>query len=135
MRPLVFILRRPLWEGACALCVALTSATALAGEVESIQPLLIDAIHHGFASGDLTSSVIRDFYLREFGTSAPLKIRVRRINFLQQHPGCARLEVETRQAGVIDRNATERAESPADLAFRYQIDFCQTGAVPDEGGA
>ena len=104
-----------------------------ADQVDSLRPLLIEAIDQGVAEGELTSPPIRAFYQREFGTDAQLEIRVRRLAVLPSPPGCARLEVVTRQAGVIDRNATRRAEGPADLSFRYQIDFCRDGSMPDGG--
>ena len=118
-----------LW-GALALGVA---SPVLAGEVETIAPLLIEAIDTGVAEGKLTSPQIRAFYLREFGTDAPIEIHVRRLAVLASPPGCARLEVATRQAGVIDRNATRRADDPADQSMRYQLDFCRDGTLPDGG--
>ena len=122
--------RRWLLRGAFALGLV---SPVLAGEVETIAPLLIEAIDAGVAEGTLTSPPIRAFYLRQFGTDAPLEVQVRRLAVLSSPPGCARLEVATRQAGVVDRNATRRADGPADLSLRYQIDFCRDGSMPDGG--
>ena len=122
----------PRWVLWGALALGLASPV-LAREVETIAPLLIEAIDEGHAHGTLTSPQIRDFYRREFGTDAPLEVQVRRLAVLPKHPGCARLEVATRQAGVIDRNATRRADDPADQSMRYQLDFCRDGSMPDGG--
>lgn len=118
----------------CALLVSLATppAQAQVREVTTIKPLLIEAIRLGRAEGQLVGEAAA-FMAREFGSSAPILITVKRLR-AHKKPGCARLEVETRQANVLDRTPEGPGKAVADKELIYEINFCENGRVPEEGG-
>ena len=108
-----------------------TQAGAQLSAVESLRPLMLAAIESGHGEGAYDTPESRAFFQRQFGTSAPLEYRVRRLAFLEGAPGCARLEVNARQSGVIDRNAEGRSAAPEDVAVTWQISYCADGHFPE----
>ncbi len=118
----------------CALLASLATSPAQAQtrEVTTIKPLLIEAIRLGRAEGQLVGEAAQ-FMAREFGSNAPILITVKRIR-AHKKPGCARLEVDTRQANVLDRTPEGASNTVADKQLVYEISFCENGRVPEEGG-
>ena len=108
-----------------------TPAGAQLSAVESLRPLMLAAIESGHGEGAYDTPESRAFFQRQFGTSAPLEYRVRRLAFLEDAPGCARLEVNARQSGVIDRNAEGRSAAPEDVAVTWQTSYCADGHFPE----
>ena len=108
-----------------------TPAGAQLSAVESLRPLMLAAIESGHGEGAYDTPESRAFFQRQFGTSAPLEYRVRRLAFLEDAPGCARLEVNARQSGVLDRNAEGRSAAPEDVAVTWQISYCADGRFPE----
>jgi hypothetical protein len=115
-----------------SLCLqlALVSACAdraLAAErspVTSIKPLLVAAIDHGEAHGELVGEAAH-FMRERFKSSAPIVIDVTTLAPLPE-PGCKRLEVTTRQEGIIEA-ATQQ---PARKELIYQVSYCRDGRFP-----
>jgi hypothetical protein len=128
-RPLFFSLTAPAKFGwACAtlgslLLAGIALAQGASGRlaVTEVKPLLVLAIRHGQAFGVLRGEGAQAF-ARRFQTEAPIEIDVRRLHDLPT-PGCARLEVTTRQRAV--REQTE----PLDQALVYQISYCADGRL------
>jgi hypothetical protein len=112
-----------------ALVLALVIAPSLAQQerrvaVTDIKPLLRQAIGQGSAHGVLTGGAAA--YARErFDASTPIHVDVVRL-----HPlaglGCHRLEVKTRQQGVLE--GVERA----DKELAYQLSYCLDGSLPSK---
>jgi hypothetical protein len=92
-------------------------------QVSEIKPLLIRAIDQGSAQG-LLVGVAAAYTQRKFGSTAPIEIDVRRLQALPK-PGCARLEVTTRQKDVVERG------QKGDGELVYQVSYCRDGSVPD----
>jgi len=115
--------------------VSLAAAAPAVAElptVASLRPLMLVAIQEGHAEGAYDTPDSRAFFVREFGTSAPLEYRVRRVAFLDGLPGCARLEVNARQSGVLDRNAETRSQTPEEMAVTWQVSYCADGSFPED---
>lgn len=112
-------------------CVSLLAAMVLvspgvrAREVESLQPLLLQALEHGSSQGTITGPIAETF-ARLFRTSHPLQFKVRRIRMLT--PDCGRLEVTATQAGVFDRSSTRVSEAPQDRSLTYEVSMCSDGS-------
>ncbi|MBK6742607.1 MAG: hypothetical protein IPG66_06345 [Hydrogenophilales bacterium] len=101
--------------------------------VTSLKPLLITALKTGQAEGELDNRDARAF-TRTFGASAPILIDVTRIGG-HKEPGCGRLQVVTRQAGVIERDEKGLALPAKDQSLTYQVNYCASGRFPvGEGG-
>lgn len=93
-------------------------------EVTGIKQLLVRAIEQGSAHGVLVGEPA--FYVRQkFDSNAPIEIDVRALHPLPQ-PGCSRLEVTTRQKGVLEN--TKRG----DKELVYQVSYCRDGRFPDK---
>lgn len=101
--------------------------------VVSLKPLLIAALNTGQAEGVLVSRDAQAF-AQTFGASAPILIDVTRIAG-HKEPGCGRLQVVTRQAGVVERDAKGQALPAKDQSLSYQVNYCVSGRFPaGEGG-
>ena len=90
--------------------------------VASVKPLLIAALERGEAQGLLVGPAA-DAIHRRFKTESPIEIDVTRISPLDD-ANCGRLDVLTREAGVI---ATDK---PEEQSLRYQISYCRDGRFP-----
>jgi hypothetical protein len=93
-------------------------------QVPDIKPLLLRAIERGSAQGVLVG-VAAAYTQRKFGSTSPIEIDVRRLQALPK-PGCARLEVTTRQKDVVERG------QKGDGELVYQVSYCRDGSVPDK---
>ncbi len=101
--------------------------------VASLKPLLLTALKTGQAEGELDNRDARAF-TRTFGASAPILIDVTRIGGHKEY-GCGRLQVVTRQAGVIERDEKGQALPAKDQSLTYQVNYCASGRFPvGEGG-
>ena len=103
----------------------LAAALAQAREVQSLQPLLLEALHYGKAQGVLVGPVAATF-AQLFRTTAPLVFRVKQVAVLA--PSCARLEVVAEQDGVWDRDSTRVADRPEARRLVYQVSMCADGS-------
>lgn len=92
--------------------------------VTSIKPLLIAAINSGEAHGTLAGENA-PFMRDRFKSAAPIEIDVKTLTTLAE-PGCKRLEVTTRQEGVIDA----ASQAPVHKALVYQVSYCRDGRFP-----
>ena len=92
--------------------------------VPDIKPLLLRAIENGSAQGVLVG-VAAAYTQRKFGTTSPIEIDVRRLQALP-NPGCARLEITTRQKDVVERG------QKGDGELVYQVSYCRDGSAPDK---
>ena len=92
--------------------------------VTAIKPLLALAAERGAAHGVLTGPGA-DYMRRRFDATAPIEIDVRTLHALPQ-PGCARLEVTTRQRDVLEQGKR------ADQELRWQVSFCRDGSFPEK---
>lgn len=92
--------------------------------VTDLKPLLIAAIAQGQAHGILEGAGAA-YVQRRFETTNPIEITVRRLSTLPQ-AGCARLEVTTRQQGVLIN--TKRN----DQALTYALSYCRDGTFPEK---
>ena len=126
-----------------ALALPLVLATPFAAHaqmrtVENLQPLLIEAVRLGDAEGILGGRA-KEFMAQTFGAHAPIVIKVRRVRPIQP-AGCARVEVTTPQEQVAEPKTHTPAPGepthnpPTDQRLVYEIDFCENGRVPAEGG-
>jgi hypothetical protein len=104
------------------LCIALP---AQARDVQSLQPLLLEALHYGQAQGVLVGPIAETF-AQLFRTSAPLVFRVKQVAELS--PSCRRLEVTAEQEGVWDRNSTQVADRPEARRLVYEVSICADGS-------
>ena len=108
-------------------------------QVHSIRPLLIAAIERGHAMGILVGPAA-DAIASQFDSRAPIVVEVAAVADLAT-PGCRRLQVETRQEQVVDRErSTEpgrlgRALPPSPLRLQYRINFCADGKFPPAASA
>jgi hypothetical protein len=93
-------------------------------EVTGIKPLLVRAIEQGSAHGVLVGEPA-SYVRQKFDSSSPIEIDVRALHALPQ-PGCSRLEVTTRQKGVLE-NTTR-----GDKELVYQVSYCRDGRFPDK---
>jgi hypothetical protein len=117
-----------------ALCLGLALTLACAGEslgaqrlrVTSVKPLLVAAIEQGQAHGELVGDA-REFMRERFKSSAAIEIDVKTVAVLDD-PGCKRLEVTTRQEGIIE--ATR--QPPVNKQLVYQVSYCRDGRFADK---
>jgi hypothetical protein len=91
--------------------------------VSEIKPLLVLAAERGSAHGVLTGPGA-DYMRRRFDATAPIEIDVQTLHALPQ-PGCARLEVTTRQRDVLELGKR------GDQELRWEISFCRDGSFPE----
>jgi hypothetical protein len=116
------------------LFTAITAASLFAGAIQAqssdrlpvseLKPLLKLAIERGEARGVLTGESAA-YMKQKFGTTAALEIDVRTLHPLPQ-PGCSRLEVTSRQNGVLEKGKHE------DKALTYQLNYCRDGGFPNK---
>ena len=92
--------------------------------VSEIKPLLLLAAGRGTAHGVLTG-LGADYVRRRFDATAPIEIDVQTLHALPQ-PGCARLEVTTRQHDVLELGKR------GDQELRWQISFCRDGSFAEK---
>lgn len=92
--------------------------------VTEIKPLLALAAERGAAHGVLTGPGA-DYMRRRFDATTPIEIDVATLNALPR-PGCARLEVTTRQRDVLEQGKR------ADQELRWQVSFCRDGSFPEK---
>lgn len=92
--------------------------------VSEIKPLLALAAERGEAHGVLTGPGA-DYMLRRFDATTPIEIDVATLHALPQ-PGCARLEVTTRQRDVLEQGKR------TDQELRWQVSFCRDGSFPEK---
>lgn len=92
--------------------------------VTEIKPLLALAAERGAAHGLLTGPGA-DYMRRRFDATAPIEIDVQTLHALPQ-PGCARLEVTTRQRDVLEQGQR------GDQELRWQVSFCRDGSFPEK---
>ncbi len=92
--------------------------------VTEIKPLLALAAERGMARGVLTGPGA-DYIRRRFDATGAIEIDVQALHALPQ-PGCARLEVTTRQHDVLERG------SRGDQELRWQVSFCRDGQFPEQ---
>lgn len=132
---------------ACAALLCASPPAAAQRVVEDIRPLLVEAIRLGTAQGILGGAAA-EFSARTFGAYAPIYVDVRRVEALPLASstsvplpdGCARVEVTTRQAGVVEPKTHEPEPGepthnpPTDQKLVYQINFCENGHLPEQGG-
>ena len=78
----------------------------------------------GAAHGVLTGPGA-DYMRRRFDATTPIEIDVATLHALPQ-PGCARLEVTTRQRDVLEQGKR------ADQELRWQVSFCRTAVFPEK---
>lgn len=118
--------RRALAAGLLAMLLAtsLQAQTTPRIAVTEIKPLLALAAERGAAHGVLTGPGA-DYVRRRFGATAPIEIDVQRLHALPQ-PGCARLEVTTRQRDVLEHGKR------GDQELQWQISFCRDGSFPEK---
>ena len=92
--------------------------------VSEIKPLLALAAERGAAHGVLTGPGA-DYVRRRFDATTPIEIDVATVHALPQ-PGCARLEVTTRQRDVLEQ------AKRSDQELRWQVSFCRDGSFPEK---
>jgi hypothetical protein len=92
--------------------------------VTEIRPLLALAAERGAAHGLLTGPGA-DYMRRRFDATTPIEIDVATVHALPQ-PGCARLEVTTRQRDVLQQGKR------ADQELRWQVSFCRDSSFPEK---
>lgn len=107
------------------LTLMLLALPVQARDVQSLQPLLLEALHYGQAQGVLVGPIAETF-AQLFRTSAPLVLRVKQVAELT--PSCKRLEVTAEQDGVWDRNSTQEADRPEARRLVYQVSMCTDGS-------
>lgn len=92
--------------------------------VSELKPLLKLAVERGEARGVLTGESAA-YMKQKFGTTAALEIDVRTLHPLPQS-GCSRLEVTSRQSGVLEKGKRE------DKSLTYQLNYCRDGGFPNK---
>jgi hypothetical protein len=90
--------------------------------VSEIAPLLTQAARLGSARGVLEGASARHLQER-FDSREPVQIEVQTLYRLPV-PGCSRLQVLTRQAGVLEHGKR------TDAQLVYHIDHCSDGRPP-----
>ena len=90
--------------------------------VSEIKSLLALAAERGEAHGVLTGPGA-DYMRRRFDATTPIEIDVATLHALPQ-PGCARLEVTTRQRDVLEQGTRGEQE------LQWEISFCRDGSFP-----
>lgn len=126
LTPTIATRRRALAAGLLAawLATPLHAQTTPRISVTEIKPLLALAAERGAAHGVLTGPGA-DYVRRRFDATAPIEIDVQRLHALPQ-PGCARLEVTTRQRDVLEHGKR------SDQELQWQISFCRDGSFPEK---
>ena len=112
---------------ATACMTVLSASPASAVEriaVTEIKPLLMRAADRGEAHGVLTGTGAA-YVQRRFDTTSPIEVDVKRLRALPQ-VGCGRLEVTTRQRGLLING------NRADQELAYHLNFCADGRFPEE---
>ncbi len=109
---------------AALLAVPVLAQTPQRIPVSEIKPLLVLAAERGSAYGVLTGPGA-DYTRRRFDATAPIEIDVQTLHALPQ-PGCARLEVTTRQRDVLELGKR------GDQELRWQISFCRDGSFAEK---
>lgn len=124
--PTIATRRRALAAGLLAtlLATSLHAQTTPRIAVTEIKPLLALAAERGAAHGVLTGPGA-DYVRRRFDATTPIEIDVQTLHALPQ-PGCARLEVTTRQRDVLEHGKR------GDQELRWQISFCRDGSFPEK---
>ena len=109
--------------GECALCIAalLAATTVSAAEVAT---LMREAIMNGAAQG-VVSGPIGDETRQKLNATGPLSIQIKRVYAFEQ-PGCARLQLNFKQADALAPGAT----MPAEYTFASQVSVCLDGQAP-----
>lgn len=123
-----------------AAALALASALAHGQErtVDTVVPLLVEAVRLGDARGILGGQAAA-FMASTFGATEPIVVTVRRLREIEPD-GCARVHVTTIQANVVEPVINEPGPGepthnpPTDQRLVYEIDFCENGRIPAEGG-
>lgn len=124
---------RSVAKGRCPLAaVALGAVIAMPSQaqttqripVSEIKPLLVLAAERGAAHGVLTGPGA-DYMRRRFDAATPIEIDVQTLHALPQ-PGCARLEVTTRQRDVLEQGKR------ADQELGWQVSFCRDGSFAEK---
>ena len=108
---------------AALLAVPVLAQTPQRIPVSEIKPLLVLAVERGSAHGVLTGPGA-DYMRRRFDATAPIEIDVQTLHALPR-PGCARLEVTTRQRDVLELGKR------SDQELRWQISFCRDGSFAE----
>ena len=122
-------MRRALHTFACLIAATFVisgqtqAQTAERLRVTDVKSLLKLAIEHGSAGGVLVGEAAT-FIRQRFDVSAPIEVDVRTVQALRE-PGCSRLEVTTRQVGVLEKGKRE------DKTLTYQLNYCRDGRMPD----
>lgn len=106
------------------LAMPIQAQTASRIPVSEIKTLLALAAERGAAHGVLTGPGA-DYMRRRFDATTPIEIDVATLHALSQ-PGCARLEVTTRQRDVLEQGKR------ADQELRWEISFCRDGSFPEK---
>lgn len=109
---------------AALLAVPVLAQTPQRIPVSEIKPLLVLAVERGSAHGVLTGPGA-DYMRRRFDATAPIEIDVQTLHALPR-PGCARLEVTTRQRDVLELGKR------SDQELRWQISFCRDGSFAEK---
>lgn len=108
-----------------SLCAVLVrpSLAAERPEVASIKSLLVTAIDEGEAHGVLIGPAA-NFIRERFKSTASIEIDVKAIASLDE-AGCKRLEVTTRQDGIVE----SLNQAPARKQLVYQVSYCRDGRL------
>lgn len=91
-------------------------------EVTSIKPLLAAAIDSGESHGILVGDAAK-FIKDRFKSAAPIEVDVRTLASLAQS-GCRRLEVTTRQEGIVEASS----QTPARRQLVFELSYCRDGS-------
>ena len=110
---------------ACMTVISASAATAVERiAVTEIKQLLMRAATQGEAHGVLTGTGAA-YLQRKFDTTSPIEVDVKRLRALPQ-VGCGRLEVTTRQRGLLING------NRADQELAYHLNVCADGRFPEE---
>ncbi|MDX9943304.1 MAG: hypothetical protein RBS35_00790 [Azonexus sp.] len=108
--------------------------------VDTIIPLLIEAIRLGDSQGILAGDSAA-LMATLFDAHTPIIVTIKKTGVQPKElpEGCARLEVTTTQDQVvIPKDSAQpgepQFEPPADQRMHYQINFCENGRLPEDGG-
>jgi hypothetical protein len=96
--------------------------------VQTIKPLLLDAIKSGEGHGILVGQ-LADKMHEWFKSPDPILVDVKAISSLPQK-GCKRLLVSVKQDNVIDKGQT----TPQSKQTSYHVEFCDNGDFPLDQG-
>jgi len=92
--------------------------------VTELRPLLLEALATGKAHGLLVGPGA-EAMARKFDADTPIELDVRRLRRLQQED-CGRLQVVTRQRGVLEDGKRR------DQELVYDISYCADGRFPED---